>query len=451
MQSQRAVPIMVALAATAAFAQWSEPVNITRLPPGRLAYLPSITADSAGNLHASWSLRVAYDFDWIDYATKPADSDTWLAPVHVSRDSYPYRGSSVVIGPGGVPHVLWQSEGQNGHLYISCKSGDTWSIPERCPGWSRWGFGLRASADRQHRIHAVWGDLDLHTIWYARYDDSGWQAPEAAVTATGEVAYPDVATDRAGYAHVVYQPPGTPVACGYVRQTAGGWLSPELIPALVRDAQDPRIALDTGDYPQVAWYEGGRTVYSGWTGGEWAQPIRLDSTEGYQPRICADSWGQVHIAFGDQVLGTREAACLRGQQRGATLVDTLPGWGELTVNTGRLHMMRVLASLNYHDIWYSARALAPPGLTSSLRTPLRAGLVVRGLPGFRVGLDLPTTADVRLTLRDVVGRRVWVRTCFSLSPGWQVLVLPAELVATGVYLCEASTAAATGIVKLVRE
>ena len=439
--------LILAALVVPAQAQWSSPVNITRLPPGRIVDLPSLVADSTGALHASWSLRVANDFHWIDYSTKPVDSDTWLTPVHVSRDSWPYCHSSVQVGPGGVPYVIWMAD-VAGHFYLSKKDGDTWTMPVRFSAYNGVGWGLRACADRWHRIHAVWNDADLHTIWYARYDDSGWHGPEAAVTDPGEMAYPDVAVDRDGYAHVVYQPPGTPIGCGYVRQTAAGWGAPETIPAIAHDASDPRIALDTGDCPQVAWYESRTTVYAGWTGAAWSPSVRLDSTQGYQPSICADSWGQVHVAFGDELPGLREAVCRRGAIMERMLVCATPGWAELAAGPTRLHALAAFVNPD-RDVWYTWRGLSPPGGTDEL--PGCAQTVTHlaaAMPDGRLTVDLPERTWVRLQVRDVAGRQLRARVFDSLGPGRHVLDVTWPAATAGVYFCQVTTEVGTASVKI---
>jgi hypothetical protein len=438
--------LLAALVAPAR-AQWTPPVNITRLPAGFTAYNPSLAIDSTGTLHASWSLRLSNEFDWIDYSTKPVDSDTWLTPVHVSRDSFPYRSSAVVIGPGGQPHVLWQSEGQNGHLYISHKSGDTWSTPERLTSWNRSGFAIRACADRQYRIHAVWGDLDLHTIWYARYDDSGWHGPEAAVSDPGEMARPDVAADREGYAHVVYQPPGTPTGCGYVRQTVSGWSEPATIPGLTRDAMNPCVALDTGDYPQVCWgYD--PTVYSGWTGDTWSAPQRLDSAGGEYPAICSDSFGQVHIVFCQAGVGMTEVTAERGERLSWMPVGSYRLQCEMAAQRDRLHMVSRYGS---PDVQYSSRELWPPAVCESPPHAARASLSLRAtIAGRSLVVTMVTPAPVLLEVVDVAGRLVGRRPLGRLDAGDHDIEVGTMIAEAGVYFCRITSEYGAASAKLIR-
>ena len=104
--------------------------------------------------------------------------------MRVSRDSFTLRGSIIGIGPGHKPYVVWQSEAEAGHIYISHKEGDTWTLPSRLTGWNGWGSGIRGKGDCLNRIQIVWYQLDYHHIWLARYDETGWSQPEPILNDT---------------------------------------------------------------------------------------------------------------------------------------------------------------------------------------------------------------------------------------------------------------------------
>jgi hypothetical protein len=443
------VGLLLALAATAGQGQWSEPVNVTRLPAGLTAYNPSLAVDSTGALHASWSLRLQNEYDWVDYSCKPADSDTWLTPVHVSRDSYPYRSTAIAIGPGGVPHILWQSEGEAGHLYVSYKSGDTWTLPERCTTWSRSGFGLRACADRQHRVHATWGDLDLHTIWYVQYDDSAWHVPEAAATDPGEIARPDVAADHDGYAHVVYQPPGAPAACAYVTRSQNGWRVPYLIRGIAASAVRPRICIDTTGQPRVAWYESRSTVLAGLLGDTWSSPCRLDSIDGFHPAVCADSFGLTHVVYNDGP-GTREATVVPGEIEQTLTVDSVrQSRVEVACGGQTIHAILVRGTPN-RDLWYGTRPLNAPGIAEepvSCRLQVLPGL---GRGPFTLRFALPSRSSVRISVWDAAGRCLYRRRLGDVSAGGHAVEVNWPSDRAGVLFCHVATGTRVVAVKVVR-
>lgn len=333
-----AAGLLAAAVMSPAFAQWSAPMNGTRCEPNTSAWYPSLTVDSVGTAHASWSHTMSDMTDWIEYACKPEGVDTWTRPVRVSRRSFALTGSVVVIGPGGVPHVVWQSEAQAGFLYVSHKDGDTWTMPQRHEGWNGAGSGMRAEADRFHRIHLTWSDIGNYWIMYSLYDSSGWNAPETVLLDTSPYRFsdPDVAPDRMGWPHI---------ACGrstvegypavYTRRDQSGWSSVDTLPFWGGPPYSDytRIAVDSLGEPCVVW-EYSRPFHAiacSGNGDTWAQPERLDSLSGYMPVVCVDSWNAVHVVFADNPSGLRERVSYRGRWREDFVVDSFAGWAETAV------------------------------------------------------------------------------------------------------------------------
>jgi hypothetical protein len=451
MQGRIGYGLVLLLLVSVAEAQWSQPVRIT---PGTYdATDPALTVDTAGMLHASWSLQIFNPplFDWVDYICKPAGVDTWMPAVHVSRDSYPLRVSAIAIGPGGVPHIVWISEAEPGYLYITHRQGDTWTIPERLAGWQRWGSQVKAAADRQGTIHVVWGDLTYDYIWYARYDEHGWAGPEAVAFDTTPYAFyaPDVAVDRAGRPHIVYC---WGYSIVYSFRTDSGWTEPVPVPTLTGRGDWGRIALDTCDRPHVTCDEPRQVSYTYWTGDSWAAPVRLDSIEGYGPLICCDSWNRIHIVFGEESIGVRERVFHAGRWVEDALVDTWPCLeGAVVAARTRLHLLWRKAYMG--RVWYSWRPLSPPGVSGEPPVPglevvLRCPNPV--LPGSELVLAVPGPERVVIRLYDVAGRLVGP-VPEARAATRRLSIKPYGLLPkAGVYYCQIEAGKSRLVLKLVR-
>jgi len=445
----------VLLTAAAALAQWSEPVNVSRIQPGTRAWHPSLTVDSAGTLHASWSLTVTDPFDWIEYACKPAGVDTWTLPVHVSRDTFPLRGSVVVIGPGHVPHIVWQSEAEPGHIYITRKDGDTWTIPERLTSWNRWGSGIKATADRAGRIHVVWHDVTFDYIWYASYDESGWHGPEPVAydTTPWALFLPDVAADRNGRPHTVFV---RRESLAYSYRSDTGWSEPSLVPTLLDRPRWHRVTLDTLDRLHVVSLEYDYQVsHSFWTGDSWSTPVRLDSVEGYDPSVCCDSWNQVHVFFGDEGIGMREKVWWRNRWQQALLVDTHPGWSEPMAERNKLHLLwtKSRGAANYWSVWYSWRPLEPPAVGDRLDGPqLEVTLLCQNpvTPNSAIVVTAVAQGPVVLSVLDATGRVVRRPESIVARPDGMRIRPYGLLPRAGVYFVQIEAKQMAKIVKVVR-
>jgi hypothetical protein len=388
-------------------------------------------------------------FDVIEYASKPADVDTWTTPVRVSRDSFPYRGSVVAVGPGHKPYVVWLSDAEAGHLYFSHREGDTWTIPRRLLAWQGVGSYLRGCADKFGRIHIVWPDDGLGHIWYARYEDTTWTGPDSIVSDTWPgIGNPDIATDLQGYAHVVFAS-DTHDSVGYVRQTPGGWLAPTYLPNPSFYAPaEPRITLDTAMRPQVVWYARW-TYFNCWTGDSWSQAENIDSTSGGMVSVCTDSWNRQHAVMYDDI-GTLERTRDRGRWSGALLVDTSGGAGDLLASRDRLHFLWDKRYPNYRDLWYSWRQLTPPAIEEWKEDSRGA---IRAYPnpvgsGTRLVFELPRTGRVEMVVFDATGRVLMHRDLGILKAGRHQWSPQPCLPGGGIFFCRVRACGTETVVKL---
>ncbi|MEO0079949.1 MAG: hypothetical protein ABIK44_04670 [candidate division WOR-3 bacterium] len=443
--------ILTAGLTVTAMAQWSEPVNMSGSRDGTD---PSLTIDSARTLHAAWSWQTFNPplFDWIDYTCKSAGVDTWTLPVHASRDSYPLRVSVVVIGPGHVPHIVWQSEAEPGYIYITHRGGDTWTTPERLTGWNGWGSGIRAATDRFGRIHTTWTDLTWDYLWYARYDENGWAGPETVAFDTTPYALgaSDIVADRYGRPHLLFF---WRDSLAYSVRTETGWTEPVFVPTLYEKPAISQITLDTCGRPHVVCEESPYQIsHTYWTGDSWATPVRLDSIKGFIPAICCDSWNRIHVVFSEESLGVRERVFHEGRWVENALVDSWEGLEkEVVAERARLHLLWRKAYIG--RVWYSWRPLEPPGITGD---DAGSGFEVVSLcpnpvvPSAEMAVWAPRCERVTVRVLDVTGRVVGSSQARATGAG-EVRLRPYGLLpGAGVFYCRVESGRRRMVVKLVR-
>jgi len=431
------------------FAQWAPAVNVA-VNGGKM---PSLAIDSVGDLYASWSHPTTGGYEEINFAYKPVTSDTWTLPENVSRDAYPLRGSVVLVGPGQVPYVVWQSEARAGELYICRRSADTWTLPQRCTTWNSVGSGIRATADRFGVIHVVWHDFATPGhVCYVRYQDSVWGTPEFLTTESSGAA--DIACDHLGFAHVVFKN-GVRDSIGYVRQTDSGWTSPICVPKYAngRTVARARVAVDTFGFPQVSWLQQEPPCFTCWSGDSWLRPVQLSQAISFPTSLCVDRWNRTHVFIGDTGLFERERE--NGIWGPPVLVDSYYGWGETVVGQDEIHLFwrRGAGAPGEAYLWYSSRRLDPPGIEET-GTPARlpAVSIVRNqrLGNFAVTVSLKCAAYVRVELLDPSGRIIRRDEFERLPAGQHNLEVGEVRLAPGAYFCRIVVDGIADTVKLVR-
>jgi hypothetical protein len=386
----------------------------------------------------------------------PPDADTWTTPEHVVEDTVSMRLSLVLIGPGGLPHVVLLANNRPG-LFLTRRVGDTWTQPALFAGWNRIGGSLRGTTDGQHRIHVVFcgGGRD-DTIWYARYDTSGWTGPEvAAFDASYRLLEPDVTAGRDGEPQVVFTRDRDTLGPGYTRRTVCGWTSPSYARQHITDEWNPKIVLDTLGVSHVVWCDGQRqTIYSCWAGDSWTLPERLDSLEGHYPSVCVDSWNQVHVLFGDAAAGYREKV-----RRGATwtesyLVDSFDGWSEVEASRNMLHLLRCRANgvPLVGEVLYHRRPLCPPGVDFEhvilLEEPPGGAVLVS--PNTVIRFSISCAERVVMDFFDPAGRRIGHCDLGVLPAGIHGLTPYSRTRTAGITFCRVTLGRRTRSVKLVR-
>jgi len=449
------VALLTGVVCSVGSAQWSAPQNVSRIADGVVAWYPSLAVDSTGTLHASWSHRMNQQTleDWIEYSCKPAGLDTWTTPARVSRDALPLRGSAIGIGPGQVPYVVWQSDEVANDFYMTYRCGDTWAIPDQCPGWNDIGINIRATSDRFGRMHVVWAGMTTGDVWYARYDTTHWDTPTRVRESFSRDV--DVRADRQGYARVVARAGHV----WYFAQTDTGWTA---TPVPRGDSTPPyewpRLALDSQDMPAVVWEaQNGHCYLTYLAGDTWAWPLRLDtiSRDAYTPSVCFDRWGGIHTIYSGYrtLTGVQERTYYRGRWREYSMVDLSEGNGELAVCQERLDLLWEKGAPNARDVWYSCRDLSAPGICdAALAAEVNSGPMSAAplTPDSRLEYVLQKPGKVAIELLDSSGRLFRSLDLGTLPVGRHEFRPYSCLPSGGVYFCRVLTEGRPILVKLVK-
>jgi hypothetical protein len=454
--------LLLSAVCSVALAQWSTPVRVSRSD----AWWWSGAIDSSGMMHAVWSL---YPPDnWVEYACKPPNADTWTTPMHVTHDSPEMRECLVLCGAGDTIFVLWVGE-YGGGIWLTKKCGDTWAIPTPFPGWPRPGSGLEGAVDRSGRIHIVWEGLNsiYDTIWYARYEAGAWTGPVVVATYDSTsgphwygVVMPDVAVDAMGRANVVYARIYDTLGPGYRRQSGDTWTQPTYPNGTGRDECDPRIALDTSGGAELTWSDEWRSFFSERTGDSWTQTERLDSDAagaGGRPSSCVDRWNQGHVFYLDSTAschGLRERVRAGSRWAESFVVDSFPGGGEAVASQDRLHMLfrRMAGTPLDGEVLYAWRPLNPPGIEDEATNVIAdyAEDIAPLTPASIVSFVLVKPGRVLVEVIDSAGRRVGNVNLGLLPAGKHDFKPFGHIPTRGVVFLRIVTEASSRTVKVVR-
>ncbi len=284
------------VAAQSVSVAWQQPIRLT--DPSIQSWSPTITSDSAGNVHIMWSQTMAVGAttgmgDTLFYTRW--DGQTWTTPsdVLVSPDDGSAESPDIAVTPDGILHAVWGTGGANSKLMYArapaCCAEDprNWTQPIQLGG----NVNLTSAiiSDSQGVLHLVYASLTTNKIVYQRSEDSGrnWSKPVQIDGATQRgdeyPAYPRLSVDTRGRIHLVWSVmpyPGRAVA--YSRSDDGGqtWKTPFLI-----DTYD-RFRYDEGYGPYLIDVEavGADTVHVTWDGAPTVERHHAWSSDG------GDTW-----------------------------------------------------------------------------------------------------------------------------------------------------------------
>ena len=307
---------------------------------------PSLTVDSAGNVHIVWNDRTDYnsagtDYD-IFYKQWNMSSSSWSTTEVVSTESTSdsYNPSLAVDSAGNV-HVVWFDPTN----YASCGtdndifykrwnvSSSSWTTTEVVSTESTGNSIVPSLAvDLSENVHISWGDVTDYAssgtdydIFYKRWENSSssWTTTEVVSTESSSGSnYPSLAVDLVGDVHVAwhdftdYAGAGTDNDIFYKHwdTSTSSWSTTEVVSTeSTGDSTNPSLAVDSSRNVYIAWhdftdYAGAGTdidIFYKWgdvSSSTWSatKVVSTESTgDSTNPSLAIDSSRNVYIAWFD--------------------------------------------------------------------------------------------------------------------------------------------------------
>ena len=284
---------------------------------------PAMAVDFSGNLHV-----VYYDAlpgKWQIYYKKSTDGGVhWTASQRLTWTSGWADCPDISTSYPGNLHVVWEDNTPgNSEIYYrnSTDKGITWSTVTRLS----WNVGdsyyPAIAVDSSGDLHVVWEDNTpgKRAIYYKKSTDGGatWAASQRLTWSSVETWTPSIAADSSGNLHVVWgeDTPGYSEVY-YKRSTDGGatWETSRRLTWTAGNSNEPEIAADPSGNLHVVWGDnlpGNPEVYykkSPDGGSSWGPTQRLtwSSGDSWHPKIAADSSGNLHVVWDDDITGNDE-------------------------------------------------------------------------------------------------------------------------------------------------
>jgi hypothetical protein len=283
-----------ASAASAQEPSWSPAVDVATLELSQYSPNPQLAVSGAGRTVAVWS---GYDGQDFSIQTKWSDDAglTWSPSYDLSdRGSYA-TPPNLTVDPTGRVIAVWTLSYGTTYFVQSNSSDDggaTWSMPVDVTEGTTFIGDTAVAFDSSGNAIAVWSE-DLgsgYTIRSSRSTDDGasWSSP-VNVSASAYAASPQIATDPAGNAIVVWnQNDGVNDIIRASNSTDGGvtWASPTSISASGQTSYGQQLTVDASGRAIAVWYgtDGSKFVVrsssSDDAGATWSSAKELSSSSG---------------------------------------------------------------------------------------------------------------------------------------------------------------------------
>jgi len=333
-----AAVLVVAPPPAVAVPGWSDPVKISGDVTLTITPYKRIALDSSGYLHVTWMAGTNSLAAQIYYTDNT--SGGW--PATSTRLSTDPAGSKnmepqIAVDSNGSAHVVWRgNDGITDQIYYADNTIGWPATPTSLP--SATGWDPQIAVDSNRYSHVTWSGMVAGVgsqILYAN-NISGWPPLSTSISNDPTVignAYPKMALDSNGYAHVTWVALDTtflyqshPTVQIYYADNTSDW------PAIQTRISDPgshenldaEIAVDSNGYSHVVWMGGGiltGNIYytdntSGWPAIPTGMPTGPVSGQNLYPQIAVDSNGYSHVVW----MGNREDGI------GCLYADNTSGW-----------------------------------------------------------------------------------------------------------------------------
>lgn len=253
-------------------------------------------------------------------------------PIGEMREVYRFHIYSprVSLGASGVALAVWQEDESNGRdtVWAARYQGGTWSSPQSI-GFER-SETPRVAALADGKGLSVWSEsagvtgITSRTLWAARFSGSAWEAP-VRVSAAPAADYqryamnPEIAADGSA-AWVVWmeQDSSTPWGIWAARFDGGTWSAPERLSSGDRSCGEPQVASDGAGGAVVVWRQDtnpGDAAHQGlsipniwarrYARGQWEPALRIGSADlagadgAERPRLAMNASGAAVAAWSE--------------------------------------------------------------------------------------------------------------------------------------------------------
>jgi BNR repeat-like domain len=291
----------------------------------------------------------------------------WEPAQRLSWNSGDSQYPIIAVDSLGGLHVVWQdSTPGNNEVYYkrSTDGGASWTTGKRLTWTSTYSHRPVIGVDSSGGLHVFWADdpAGNSEIYCRKSTDGGdtWTASQRLTWTAGYSFVPAMAVDSSHHLHVVWSD-GTPgnQEIYHKKSTDGGatWTTGQRITWNAGSSINPKIGADSSGNLYVVWQDntpGSWEVYyakSTNRGATWTASQRLtwsSGTSGY-PIIGIDSSGRLHVVWQGSVSGNVEAFYRKSTDGGASW--TTSRRLSLTSGASVSPVVAVDSSDNLHLVW----------------------------------------------------------------------------------------------------
>ena len=237
-------------------------------------------------------------------------SPEWKTTEAIDNAEGDARTPQICFDAEGNAIAVWsQSIGFYGHIWANSYSPDTgWGEAALIEAQSRPSSNFQITSNSSGTVFAVWqqDNGSYYDLMACRYTpDNGWETEVYIEESDVSCLYPQIACDPQGNAAAVWRQNGSRYdniwACFYT--TGNGWGTPEKIENDdTGTATGAKIVFDSDNTPVAVWQQQNSSYDTYlWMNrlieGEWGTPEKVDTNEGFEPRIACDGNGNIFTTW----------------------------------------------------------------------------------------------------------------------------------------------------------
>jgi hypothetical protein len=260
---------------------------------GGVNYALSMAIDSVDELHSAFlsglDPEVYYsrtnDGVWLD------KQDTQL--VNDSSKNEPSHAPSqpcIAVDTANAPHTVWV---ENASVYYSNNTAGIWSPAVQVNNTTNATSPL-LNIDSTNTKHLVF--LENRTVYYMNTTAGNWSVPIRVDNSTN-VSQVSRSSDHNDYLYLAWVENGTTLY--YSNNTGGFWSQKDQVYSGT-SVSDPSISTEYySGISHIVWADADDIHYSNNAGGSWNTPPQLLGSDGQDPSIAVDAYGNIHVIWGE--------------------------------------------------------------------------------------------------------------------------------------------------------